>query len=93
MIDKNCDINTNINENILIDNYVNILEINSGNFEKNENNYDLNDIIILNDKDFNLLQNIIQENIDFYFSELFFYKLLTNESKKFYCLSLPKKQK
>jgi hypothetical protein len=94
LIDKNCDINTNINENILIDNYVNMFEINSGNgFEKNENNYDLNDIIILNDKDFNLLQNIIQENIDFYFSELFFYKLLTNESKKFYCLSLPKKQK
>jgi hypothetical protein len=93
LIDKNCDINTNINENILIDNYVNMFEINSGNFEKNENNYDLNDIIILNDKDFNLLQNIIHENIDFYFSELFFYKLLTNESKKFYCLSLPKKQK
>ena len=43
MIDKNCDINTNINENILIDNYVNILEINSGNFEKNENIYDFND--------------------------------------------------
>jgi hypothetical protein len=43
LIDKNCDINTNINENILIDNYVNILEINSGNFEKNENIYDFND--------------------------------------------------
>ena len=92
LIDKNCNIDTNINENILIDNYVNMFEVNFGNFENNENNNNINDIIILNEKDFNLLQNIIQQNIDLYFSELFFYKLLTNESKKFYCLSLPKKQ-
>ena len=92
LIDKNCNIDTNINENILIDNYVNMFEVNFGKFENNENNNNINDIIILHEKDFNLLQNIIQQNIDLYFSELFFYKLLTNESKKFYCLSLPKKQ-
>ena len=69
-----------------------MFEVIYGKFEMNDINYNLSDSIILNEKDFNLLKNIIQENMDFYFSELFFYKVLTNENKKFYCLSLPKRQ-
>ena len=92
LIDNNCDVNNESNDNILIDNYVNMFEVIYGKFEMNDISYNLSDSIILNEKDFNLLKSIIQENMDFYFSELFFYKILTNENKKFYCLSLPKKQ-
>ena len=96
LIDKNNEINNNeklnINENILIDNYINMFEINFGQFSKEEIiNNNSNENIILNEKDFNILENIIKENMEFYFSELFFYKLLTNENKKFYCFSIPRK--
>ena len=90
LIDK--DLN-NIDESVekfLINNYVNMFEVNIGKIENDKLLYEEKNNVILNEKDFILLQNIIKENIEFYFSELFFYKLLTNENKKYYCFSLPK---
>ena len=90
LIDK--DLN-NIDESVekfLINNYVNMFEVNIGKIENDKLLYEEKNNVILNEKDFILLQKIIKENIEFYFSELFFYKLLTNENKKYYCLSLPK---
>ena len=95
LIDKNC--NVNEETKFLIDNYVNMFEVNWGLISKNdmsnyENNFDYKENVILNENDFSLLEKIIQENFDYYFSELFFYKLLTNENKKIYCFSIPKKK-
>lgn len=95
LIDKNC--NANEETKFLIDNYVNMFEVNWGQISKNdmsnyENNFNYKENIILNENDFALLENIVQENIRYYFSELFFYKLLTKENKKIYCFSIPKKK-
>ena len=90
LINKNCEINE-YNEKILIDNYINMFETNFSQSAKYELDSDCLYTIILNDRDFDLLENIIKENMDYYFSELFFYKLLTNENKKYYCFSMPKK--
>lgn len=95
LIDKNC--NANEEKKFLIDNYVNMFEVNWGQISKDdisnyENNFNYKENIILNENDFSLLEKIIQENFDYYFSELFFYKLLTNENKKIYCFSIPKKK-
>lgn len=95
LIDKNC--NANEETKFLIDNYVNMFEVNWGQISKNdmsnyENNFNYKENIILNENDFALLENILQENIGYYFSELFFYKLLTKENKKIYCFSIPKKK-
>jgi hypothetical protein len=95
LIDKNC--NVNEETKFLIDNYVNMFEVNWGQISKSdmsnyENNFNYKENIILNENDFSLLEKIIQENFDYYFSELFFYKLLTNENKKIYCFSIPKKK-
>ena len=93
LIKKNCDDDDNkFIINFLIDNYVNMFEIKYSVIKKDELWCDNSNNIILNDKDFNLLEKIIQDNIDLYFSELFFYKLLTNENKRFYLLSLPRKK-
>ena len=74
-----------------IDNYINMFEVIFKNIEKNEiNKEDLIGKIYLDEKDFSLLENIIEENIQKYITEFFFYKLLTNEIKKFYCFSFPK---
>ena len=91
LIQKNCDVNT-FENNFLIDNYVNMFDINYSPIDKDELCNDNSNNIILNDKDFNILEKIIQDNMDCYFSELFFYKLLTNENKRFYLLSLPRKK-
>ena len=91
LIQKNCDVNT-FENNFLIDNYVNMFEINYSPIDKDELCNDNSINIILNEKDFNILEKIIQDNMDFYFSELFFYKLLTNKNKSFYLLSLPRKK-
>ena len=91
LIQKNCNVNT-FETNFLIDNYVNMFEINYSPIDKDELYNDNSNNIILNDKDFNILEKIIQDNMDCYFSELFFYKLLTNVNKKFYLLSLPRKK-
>ena len=74
-----------------------MFEVNWGQISKDdmnnyENNFNYKENIILNENDFSLLEKIIQENFDYYFSELFFYKLLTNENKKIYCFSIPKKK-
>jgi hypothetical protein len=94
LIDKDC--NVNEEKKFLIDNYVNMFEVNWGQISKDdmnnyENNFNYKENIILNENDFSLLEKIIQENFDYYFSELFFYKLLTNKNKKIYCFSIPKK--
>ena len=74
-----------------IDNYINMFEVIFKDIEKNEiNKEDLIGKIYLDEKDFSLLENIIEENIQKYITEFFFYKLLTNEIKKFYCFSFPK---
>ena len=74
-----------------IDNYINMFEVIFKDIEKNEiNKEDLIGKIYLDEKDFSLLENIIEENIQKYIIEFFFYKLLTNEIKKFYCFSFPK---
>ena len=91
LIQKNGDVNT-FENNFLIDNYVNMFDINYSPIDKDELYNDNSNNIILNDKDFNILEKIIQDNMDCYFSELFFYKLLTNENKRFYLLSLPRKK-
>ena len=90
LIDKDNEI---IDENIFfINNYINMFGVEFKDIEKKENNKgDLVDIIYLNEKDFYLLGNIIEENRKKYMTEFFFYKLLTNENKKFYCFSFPKK--
>jgi len=90
LIDKDNEI---IDENIFfINNYINMFGVEFKDIEKKENNKgDLVDIIYLNEKDFYLLGNIIEENRKKYMTEFFFYKLLTNENKKFYCFSVPKK--
>ena len=95
LIDKDC--NVNEEKKFLIDNYVNMFEVNWGQISKDdmnnyENNFNYKENIILNENDFSLLEKIIQENFDYYFSELFFYKLLTNDNKKIYCFSIPKKK-
>ena len=95
LIDKDC--NVNEETKFLIDNYVNMFEVNWEKISKEdmsnyENNFNYKENIILNENDFNLLEKIIQENFDYYFSELFFYKLLTKENKKIYCFSIPKKK-
>ena len=90
LISKDCEVNE-YNGNILIDNYINMYEVNFCQNEKFKLDNDCMYSIILNDKDCNLLETLIKENMDFYFSELFFYKLLTNENKKYYCFSMPKK--
>ena len=69
-----------------------MFEINYSPIDKDELCNDNSINIILNEKDFNTLEKIIQDNMDFYFSELFFYKLLTNKNKSFYLLSLPRKK-
>ena len=87
----------NINEidnktkNFVIDNYINMFEVKIRKIENSINNEDLVEIIYLNEKDFSDLENILEENMKLYKVELFFYKLLVNESKKFYCFSYPKK--
>ena len=91
LIQKNCNVNT-FETNFLIDNYVNMFDINYSPIDKDELCNDNSINIILNEKDFNTLEKIIQDNMDFYFSELFFYKLLTNKNKSFYLLSLPRKK-
>ena len=91
LISKKCEINE-FNGNILIDNYINLFEINCSHYVKYEMDDDCFYSIILNERNFTLLENIIKENMEFYFSELFFYKLLTDENKKFYCFSIPKKE-
>ena len=74
-----------------IDNYINMFEVIFKDIEKNEiNKEDLIGKIYLDEKDFSLLENIIEENIQKYITEFFFYKLLTSEIKKFYCFSFPK---
>ena len=74
-----------------IDNYINMFEVIFKDIEKNEiNKEDLIGKIYLDEKDFSSLENIIEENIQKYITEFFFYKLLTNEIKKFYCFSFPK---
>ena len=90
LIDKDNEI---IDENIFfIDNYINMFGVEFKDIEKKQNNKgDLVDIIYLNEQDFHLLGNIIEENRKKYMTEFFFYKLLTNENKKFYCFSFPKK--
>ena len=75
-----------------VDNYINMFEVGFKDIEENKiNKEDLIEKIYLDEKDFSLLGNIIEENIQKYVTEFFFYKLLTNETKKFYCFSFPKK--
>ena len=92
LIDKD---NVITNDNIFfIDNYINMFEVVVKNIETSEiYKEDLIEKIYLNENDFDILQNIIEENINKYITEFFFYKLLTNEIKKFYCFSFPKKDK
>ena len=94
LIDKNCKINSEDFKNILIDNYINLFEVDCIQIEKNELIIENISNIILNERDFILLENIIQNNMEFYFSELFFYKLLINENKNknYYCFAIPKKK-
>lgn len=92
LIDKNFKDCKEIGGSVLIDNYVNMCEVNIKQIEKDELINDNSNYIILNDRDFKFLEKIIQENMDFYFSELFFYKLLANENKKYYCFSIPHKR-
>ena len=82
-----------INENntFFIDNYINMFEVVFKNINENEIKEDLVEQIYLSDQDFIKLENIIEENIKIYLNEFFFYKLLTNENKKYYCFSFPKK--
>ena len=93
LIDKDVNINTDSSAIILIDNYINLFEVNFIQIENNELMNDNLNNIILNEGDFDLLENIIQKNMEFFFSELFFYKLLINENKNkyFYCFIIPKK--
>jgi len=92
LIDKD---NAITNDNtFFIDNYINMFEVVVKNIETSEiYKEDLIEKIYLNENDFGILQNIIEENINKYITEFFFYKLLTNEIKKFYCFSFPKKDK
>ena len=90
LIDKDIDNFDESVEKYLINNYVNMFEVNIGQVENDKLVYEDKNNVIVNEKDFNLLQNIIQGNMEYYFSELFFYKLLTNENKKYYFFSLPK---
>jgi len=90
LIDK--DNNLNNEEKIfLIDNYINMFQVTYKEMDKSEVKEDLVGVIYLNEQDFNILDNIINENIKKYLTEFFFYKLLTNENKKYYCFSFPKK--
>ena len=93
LVDKDININTYSSTIFLIDHYINLFEVNSTQIENNEIINDNLNSIILNERDFNLLENIIQKNMEIFFSELFFYKLLTNENKNkfFYCFIIPKK--
>ena len=89
LIDKD---NGIIEDNLfLIDNYINMFTVLFKKKEINEFKGDLIDNIYVNEQDFSLLENIIENNIKKYMSEFFFYKLLTNENKKYYCFSFPKK--
>ena len=82
-----------INENntFFIDNYINMFEVVCKNINENEIKEDLVEQIFLSEQDFIKLETIIEENIKIYLNEFFFYKLLTNENKKYYCFSFPKK--
>ena len=90
LIDKINNLN-NEEKIFLIDNYINMFQVIYKEMDKNEVKEDLVEKIYLNEKDFNILENIIEENIKKYTTEFFFYKLLTNENKKYYCFSFPKK--
>ena len=90
LIDKINNLN-NEEKIFLIDNYINMFQVIYKEMDKNEVKEDLVEKIYLNEKDFNILENIIEENIKKYMTEFFFYKLLTNENKKYYCFSFPKK--
>ena len=90
LIDKINNLN-NEEKIFLIDNYINMFQVIYKEMDKNEVKEDLVEKIYLNEKDFNILENIIEENIKKYKTEFFFYKLLTNENKKYYCFSFPKK--
>ena len=91
LINKDDDEIINEKNIFLIDNYINMFEVVFKNINENENKEDLVEQIYLNDEDFVMLGNIIEENIKIYLNEFFFYKLLTNENKKYYCFSFPKK--
>ena len=91
LINKDDDEIINEKNIFLIDNYINKFEVVFKNINENENKEDLVEQIYLNDEDFVMLGNIIEENIKIYLNEFFFYKLLTNENKKYYCFSFPKK--
>ena len=91
LINKDDDEIINEKNIFLIDNYINMFEVVFKNINENENKEDLVEQIYLNDEDFIMLGNIIEENIKIYLNEFFFYKLLTNENKKYYCFSFPKK--
>ena len=90
LIDKINNLN-NEEKIFLIDNYINMFQVIYKEMDKNEVKEDLVEKIYLNEKDFNILENIIEENIKKYKTEFFFYKLLTNENKKYYCFYFPKK--
>ena len=88
LIDKD---NELLKENniFLIDNYINMFEVQLK--EINKNKEDLVQILYLNENDFTSLEDIIEENTKKYLADFFFYKLLINENKKYYCFSFPKK--
>ena len=88
LIDKD---NELLKENniFLIDNYINMFEVQLK--EINKNKEDLVQILYLNENDFTFLEDIIEENTKKYLADFFFYKLLINENKKYYCFSFPKK--
>ena len=89
LIDKDDKINSE--ENIFfIDNYINMFQIIYKDLNNNEIAEDSIGSIYLSEKDFIILESIIEENIKNYMTEFFFYKLLTNENKKYYCFSFPK---
>ena len=91
LINKDDEEITNEKNIFLIDNYINMFEVVFKSINENENKEDLVEQIYLNDEDFVMLGNIIEENIKIYLNEFFFYKLLANENKKYYCFSFPKK--
>ena len=78
--------------NVMVDDYVNFFEVAQIKDVKNQINMLDNDEncmeVVLNNEDFGFLENTITENIKIYSNDMFFYRLLTNDHKKYYCANI-----